>query len=222
MEIQWQGHACFKISIQKEKKEALKVITDPFSPEIGLKMPTVQADVLLISHDHSDHNYSQRVKGNPFLIKEPGEYEIKDVFFQAILSFHDHCQGKERGENLIFTIEAQNLRLCHLGDFGQKSLSEEQLEKIGEVDILFIPVGGIYTINGREAKEIVAQLEPKIVIPMHYFLPKLKIKLEKVEDFLKAMGQEKKEPIKKLKIEKKNLPQQETEIVLLKALSLQS
>lgn len=203
MEVKWFGHSFFQITT-KENKEKVSILIDPFSKDIGLSFPKVEADILLLSHNHFDHNNERDVKGNYFLIKEPGEYEIKKVFVQAIKSFHDDKEGKERGENLIFKILSEDISLCHLGDLGQKELTKEQLEELRKIDILMIPVGGIYTISGKEAKNIVDSLKPKIVIPMHYGLPKLKIKLQKVDEFLKLMGG-KKEEGEILKIKKSDL-----------------
>jgi len=218
MQINWLGHACFRILWAQNKHEPVRIVIDPFSEEIGLKLPPLEAELLLISHNHYDHNNIAKVRGNPFLIQEPGEYEVRDVFIQGIDSFHDDSQGKERGKNIIFTIEAEGLNICHLGDLGQKRLTDEQLEKIGNIDILMVPVGGIFTIDGRGAQDIISQIEPRLVIPMHYSLPKLKIKLDSLDKFLKVMGQ-KAETQKKLKIQKKDLPTEETEIVILEKAS---
>lgn len=190
---------------------------DPFEEKTGLKVPSFSADILLITHDHYDHNNASAVKGNPFLINGPGEYEVKGVFIQGIPSFHDDVQGKERGANTVYVIETENMRFCHMGDFGQNQLTDEQLEQIGKVDILMVPVGGNYTINSSEAQKVVGQIEPKIVIPMHYQLPKLSIDLDGVEKFLKAMGKNSIEPQDKLTIKNSALPKEkETEIVILK------
>ena len=214
MEIIWHGHSFFEIK-SKENKNQVKIAIDPFSDEIGLKVPKVEADILLISHDHYDHNNKSAISGNYFLIDQPGEYEVRGVFVKAIRSFHDKAAGKERGENLIFTIETEDLRVCHMGDFGQKELEEKQIEEIGGVDVLMIPVGGIYTISAKEAIKILEELEPKITIPMHYSLPKLKIKLDSVDKFLKSLGIKSLEPIKKLSIKKEDLSPEEAKIVLL-------
>lgn len=215
MQIFWIGQSCFKINLAQNNKETVRIIIDPFSEETGLKLPSLEANILLVSHNHCDHNAIAKVKGNPFLIQEMGEYEVKDVFVQGISSFHDDVQGAERGKNIIFTITAQGLNICHLGDLGQKELTDDQLEKIGPVDILMLPIGGIYTIDGKQAQGIIAQIEPKIAIPMHYSLPKLKIKLETLDGFLKAIGQKKIEAQKKLKIQKKDLLIEKTEIRIL-------
>jgi len=126
MEIIWHGHSFFEIK-SRENKNQLKIAIDPFSEEIGLKVPKVEADILLISHDHYDHNNKDAISGNYFLVDSPGEYEVKGVFVKAIKSFHDKVEGKERGENLIFLIETEDLRVCHMGDFGQKELEEKQI-----------------------------------------------------------------------------------------------
>jgi len=215
MNIIWHGQSCFQIIASRVKNNQVSIVIDPFSEEIGLRVPKLEADILLITHRHQDHNNIKAVPGGSFLIEGPGEYEIKNVFIQGITSFHDNSQGKERGENTIYTIEVEDLKICHLGDFGQKELTEEQLEKIGEVDILMIPVGGTYTISAKEAPKIMAQIEPKITIPMHYALPKLKVKLDPLDKFLKTFGIKNLEPVKKLSIKKKDLSPEEAKIVVL-------
>jgi len=210
MEIIWRGHAFFEI-FTKTKKIAI----DPFSEKIGLKAPKIKTDILLITHDHYDHNEKKIVTGDYFLIDKPGEYEIGGIFILGIESFHDNNQGKERGKNTMYLIEAEGLRICHMGDFGQKELTQQQKEKILPLDILMIPVGGIYTIGPKEAVEIINEIEPKIVIPMHYFIEGLKIKLAKVDDFLKIFGEKRINPIESLKIKKGEILPESTKIVLL-------
>jgi L-ascorbate metabolism protein UlaG (beta-lactamase superfamily) len=180
-----------------------------------LRLPKLEADILLVTHQHKDHNNIKAVLGDPFLIDGPGEYEIKDVFIRGIPSFHDNSQGKERGKNIIYTIESEGLKVCHLGDLGQKELTEDQVDIIGPVDILLIPVGGNFTISAKESAKILSQIEPKIIIPMHYALPKLKVKLDTSDDFLKAFGIKSLEPIKKLSIKKKSSDADEAKIILL-------
>lgn len=215
MFIYWHGQACFEIKSSANQAEKKVVVIDPYSQEIGLKLPSLTADILLISHNHPDHNNIKAVKGKPFVIEGPGEYEVKEVFIQGIAGSHGSFQKKELGSITIYTIETEDISLCHLGDLNQTELSSEQLEAIGQIDVLMVPVGGSWTINGQGAQKIVNQLEPKIVIPMHYKLPKLKAKLEPVEPFLKAMGQEDIQPQPSLKIKKQNLPA-ETKIIILK------
>ena len=216
MTIIWHGQSLFEITTSRGKNNQVNIVIDPFSQEVGLRLPKLEPNIVLSTHEHYDHNNVKAVGGNYFLIEGPGEYEIREIFIQGIPAFHDDLQGKERGKTTIFTIEAEELRLCHLGDLGQKELTPDQLEKIGEIDILMIPVGGNYTISGKEAVKIMSQIEPKIIIPMHYALPKLKVKLEGAEKFLKTMGIKKIEPVNKLTIKKKELAEEEAKIIVLK------
>lgn len=206
--LTWAGQSCFQISVSNGKDHSADVVIDPFDEKVGLKVPNFSADILLVTHDHPDHNSIKAIKGEPFLIQNPGEYEVKGVFVQGIDSFHDDSEGKERGKNTIYTIEAEDMRFCHLGDFGQKQLTDEQLEKIGEIDILMIPVGGTFTIDSSEAAKVIGQIEPKIVVPMHYGLPKLKYELDGVEKFLKAMGKKDVVSVDKLTIKTSALPKE--------------
>jgi len=215
MNIVWHGHSLFQIITNPQKNSPIKIIVDPYDKSTGLRIPRLEANILLITHQHNDHNNIKAVSGNPFLIEGPGEYDVKNVFIEGIPSFHDDSRGKERGENTIYVIESEDLRICHLGDLGQKELTEQQLEKIGDVDILMIPVGGIYTISAQEAGEIMSQLEPHITIPMHYALPNLKIKLDPISKFLKALGLKSLPPMKKLSIKKKDIASDEAKIIIL-------
>ena len=214
MHIIWHGQSFFQIQTSLIKGEQTTLAVDPFDETAGLKVPLVAADILLITHDHADHNNKKAIKGSPFLIEGPGEYEVKEIFVQGIPSFHDEEEGKKRGPNTIYTIDAEEMRLCHLGDFGQKELTEDQLEQIGDIDVLMIPVGGEFTIDAKGAAHVISQIEPKIVIPMHYALPKLKVKLDEVEKFLKEIGKKSVVPQPKLLIKKKDLPP-ETQVVVL-------
>lgn len=213
MKITWHGHSCFKIVTKNAT-----IITDPFNKDIGLKPPHYEADVVTVSHDHYDHNNVSTLRGAPFVITGAGEYELKGIVIYGINSFHDAKGGKERGLNTIYIIKAEDMRICYLGDLGQKELTDEQLEKIEEVDILMIPVGGVYTINSEEAAAIINQIEPRIVIPMHYKISGLNIKLQDVEAFLKEMGVEK-EMVEQLVIKKSDLPkEEEMKVVVMKVI----
>jgi len=225
MTIFWHGQSCFQIFARREKNNQVSIVIDPFDETLGLRVPSLSADILLVSHDRHDHNNLKAVSGltsasSPFLISGPGEYEVKEVYIRGISSWHDEKEGSQKdeplGENTIYTIEAEDLKLCHLGDLGQKELTADQLEKIGEVDILMIPVGGVYTISSKEAPKIMAQIEPKIIIPMHYQVPKLKIKLDGLDKFLKTMGIKSIESLNKLSIKKKDLSEEEIKIIVLK------
>ncbi|PIR72104.1 MAG: MBL fold metallo-hydrolase [Candidatus Nealsonbacteria bacterium CG10_big_fil_rev_8_21_14_0_10_36_24] len=216
MNINWYGQSCFQISSSQGKNNHVSTLIDPFEESIGLRLPRkLEADVVLITHNHLDHNNVKAVSGRPFIASGPGEYDIKGICIQGIPAFHDNVQGKERGRTTIYTIEAEEIKLCHLGDLGQKELTHEQLDKIGEVDILMLPIGGFFTIDAQEAIKIMAQIEPKIIIPMHYRIPNLKIKLDGLDKFLKIVGVKKIEPLSKLFIKEKDLPKEEVKIIVL-------
>ncbi|HEX9664750.1 MAG TPA: MBL fold metallo-hydrolase, partial [Patescibacteria group bacterium] len=134
MIITWLGHSAFKI----ESKD-ITLVTDPYDPKIGFKFPKITADIVTISHDHFDHAYAEGVAGEPFIIDSAGEYEIKEVFVMGLPSFHDKKEGADRGGNIIYKIELENITIAHLGDLGHV-LTDEQTEKLQGVDILMIPV----------------------------------------------------------------------------------
>ncbi len=218
MDIYWYGQACFKL-----KGKTASVIIDPYNPEFtGLKLPKeLQGDVVLVSHEHQDHNNWEAVTSSsgkkPMKFNDPGEYEVGGVVISGISSFHDDTQGSERGKNIIFHMMFDGLDIVHLGDLGQAKLTEEQIAQIGEVDILLVPVGGIYTIDAKVASNIVSQLEPKIIIPMHYKMEGLKFELAGVEGFLKEMGAEAVTVQPKLSIIKDKLPEEPQVVVLAKS-----
>ncbi len=213
MEIKFLGHSCFRI-----RGKSAVIVTDPYDPYIGFKLPKLTADIATISHNHKDHNYQEAVEGvsarkKPFVISGAGEYEVLGVSVFGVATFHDQSQGSKRGGNTIYVINLDGMRIAHLGDLGHK-LTEAQLEEVNGVDILMIPVGGTYTIDAKEAVEVVGQIEPKIVIPMHYHLPGLTIELAPVEEFLKEAGVGPVKALPKLTISKERLPE-EREIVVL-------
>ena len=208
MEIDWFGHACFRL----RGKEAT-VITDPYSKEIGLAFARPRGDIVTVSHDHPGHSFAQGVKGEPKVIAGPGEYEIKNVFVTGVPGAHDKKNGKDRGANTVYVIDMDGLTICHLGDLGHVP-NQTQAEAFGNVNILLIPVGGVSTINAGEAAEIVSMLEPQIVIPMHYAHADLKFKLDPVAKFFKEMGIKSSDAVASLKVTKDSLPK-ETQVVLL-------
>lgn len=191
------------------------MLIDPFSKDIGLRAPRLNADIFLVTHEHYDHNNLKDVPTAAFIIRGPGEYEKSGVYVEGITSFHDNVQGVQRGLNTIYVVRMEDMKFCHMGDFGQVKLTDEQLEAIGDIDILFIPVGGKYTINGGEAAAIVREIEPKIVIPMHYKIPELNIDVEPPQKFLKEMGI-KPEEVETYRIAAKNLPTEEMKLIIFK------
>jgi len=215
MQITKLGHASFKISTKTHTGE-VTIVTDPFDKQVGFKMPKTSADIVTVSHDHYDHNKVKEVGGEPFVVSGPGEYEIKGVFIYGIPSFHDKEGGKEKGVNTIYIIKLieEDITLAHLGDLGHV-LTSKQLELLENIDILLIPVGGTYTIGSKEAIEVIGQIEPRIVVPMHHDDKDIKIEgLGGIEPFCKEIGICS-ETMNKLKITKKDLPQEETKIVVL-------
>lgn len=212
MIITWQGHSCFKLQ-DKVGPDGITLITDPFNKEIGLKPPNCEANIVTVSHDHEDHNNVGTLRGNPFIIDCAGEFDVKGVFVEGIDSHHDDKEGALRGKNIIYRIEIDDISVVHLGDLGAV-LTDAQLEKLAGTDILLIPVGGKYTLDAKLAVEVISQLEPRIVIPMHYKTDDLKLDVDPVEKFIKELSIE---PTRedKLKISKKDLPQEDMELVIL-------
>ena len=210
MIIQWFGHSYFRVDTKN------KIIAiDPYSESsTGLKPSRFKADLLLITHQHEDHNNKSVIMGDPLALEGPGEIETGGIFIEGIHSFHDKKQGKARGVNTIYLIKSEGVTFCHLGDLGEKDLKEETLEKVANVDILLVPIGGNYTIDYEEAVSLINQIEPKIIIPMHYALPQLKIKLDPLDKFIKAISK-KPEVLDKLVIRKTQLPK-ETKLIVLK------
>lgn len=215
VDIYFHGQACFRV-----KGKSSSVVIDPYSSEFtGLKPLKAEADIVCISHDHKDHSEASVINGvdgkEPFVIAGPGEYEIGGVNIVGVSSFHDDKNGEERGKNTIYQVLIDELSIVHLGDLGQKKLTQDQVEILSACDVLMIPVGGVYTIDAKEALDIIAQLEPKIIIPMHYKLSGLKFDLADVSDFLKGMGKEQIEQQAKYSVSRDRLPEEVEVAVLL-------
>ena len=187
MQINFLGHASFKI-----KTKTATVVTDPFPDSIGIKFPKTTAEIVSVSHtQHDDHDNIDAVDGVKKVLSGPGEYEISGVSVLGFPSYHDDKKGEERGKNTIYVFEAEGFRIAHLGDLGHR-LSEKELEELGDIDILMLPVGGVYTIGPKEAAEIVRNIEPNLILPMHYKMPSLKEeafgKLETAKPFISELG----------------------------------
>jgi L-ascorbate metabolism protein UlaG (beta-lactamase superfamily) len=200
MEITWLGHSCFRL-----KGKQATVITDPFSPASGYTLGKVTAEIVTVSHAHPGHSYIQGVGGEPRILKSPGEYESAGVLTVGVHTYHDNEKGAQRGKNTAFVIDVDDVMICHLGDLGHV-LTAEQVAEIDGVDVLLIPVGGVSTIDAVQAAQIVRQLEPKVVIPMHYKTDALKRELETADRFLKEMGVKEAVPQPKLTVTKNSLP----------------
>ncbi|MEP7198719.1 MAG: MBL fold metallo-hydrolase [Chloroflexota bacterium] len=209
MEITWYGHSCFRL----RGREGI-VITDPFGKECGYEWPRPRADIVTVSHEHANHNQGDRVAGDPKIVHGPGEYEINNIFITGIGTFHDNKKGAERGKNTIYLIEFDDLKVCHLGDLGHVP-TETQAEALAGLDVLFVPVGGVTALHAAQAAEVVSQLEPRIVIPMHYQTKAFTGKLDDLDKFFKEMGLKTVEQQDTLKVTKNSLPE-ETQVVVLK------
>lgn len=200
MDIIFFGQSSFKL-----KGKTTTVITDPYESTSG-KFPKSEADVVTLSSKNIKKTV-EPIGGEPLILNGPGEYEVKEVKIVGVDSFADNKEGEERGKNIIYAITVDGLHICHLGNLGQDQLSTEQMEAIGAVDILLIPTGGVDTIDASVAAKISAELEPKIVIPMHYDGGGNE-QLDPVDKFIKEMGAEKTDPQPKFSIKKDRLPQE--------------
>ena len=208
MEINWRGHSCFIIK-GKEKT----ILTDPYHPDLGYCLGEPKADIVTLSHFHPGHSYIEGVANEPKQIKSPGEYEIGGTFITGVATFHDNKKGDLRGKNTIYIIEMDGITLCHLGDLGHP-LGLHSIEELGDIDILFLPVGEVSTIPVDTAVEIVRQLEPHIVIPMHYKTEAFTGDLGLVDRFLDKMRIRELEAMPKLSITSSSLPSSTQTVVL--------
>lgn len=217
MEIKYLGHSSFLI-----KTKNARLVTDPFDPKtVGLKFPKIEADIVTVSHQHQDHNQSQLVSSLPneekLLIDLPGEFEKKGVKISGYLTYHDAEKGKQRGENVIYRIEAEGISILHCGDLGE--IPDDQLiETLNGIDILMVPVGGFYTIDSTKAIELIKKVEPSLIIPMHYNHSRLNqeifTNLNDIDEFLKKGGWSVDKPLSKLIIKAEDL-EEEMRVVLL-------
>ncbi len=209
MNITWLGQATFVIECS-----AGTLVTDPYNPLLGRLPKGLAAAVVTVSHAHADHNYTKGVGGQPRIIEQTGNFSVGGFDIRGIASFHDDKQGKKRGSNVLYVIRAENMTLCHLGDLGHV-LSEQQVAEIGAVDLLMIPVGGFVTLGPEQAVEVVAQLRPKLVLPMHYKAKKSFIPLPfaGVDKFTSALAWDIEE-VDTLKIERATLDSVQPRVVV--------
>lgn len=208
MDITWFGHSCFRI----KGKEAI-ILTDPCPPATGYSSGKLQADIVLLSHAHPGHSYLDELQGNYKVIKGPGEYELKDIYITGIDAYHDDAQGKKLGKNTVYVIEIEGVTLCHLGDLGH-ILSPEVTGELGNVNVLFLPVGGHSTIGATAAADLVRNLNPGFVIPMHYKTADEKGDLDFPEKFLKEIGIKELAMQPKIVVTRTNIPSS-TQFILL-------
>ena len=211
MKIKWLGHACFLIT----SRDGVRIITDPYAVGEGINYSPIKetADIVVVSHDHDDHSNVSAVKGTPQVVKGSGIKTARGIQFRGIATYHDTSQGTQRGPNTVFCFAIDDIRLCHLGDLGHV-LSPRQVNEIGVVDVLFVPIGGFYTIDAPVASQVCDQLKPKIAIPMHFKTPDCAYPLAGVEDFLEGKKDVRQVENSEMDFEQERLPVA-TKIVLL-------
>jgi L-ascorbate metabolism protein UlaG (beta-lactamase superfamily) len=207
-EIKWFGHDCFRL----RGREAT-ILMDPVGKTTGYALPKQKADIVTVSHPHPGHNALGQVQDGYFLIDGPGEYEVSDVFIKGIRTFHDNERGQRHGFNTIYVLELEDLRICHLGDLGH-TLTEEQAELLDDVDVLMVPVGGGNALDSVGANEVIGQIEPRIVIPMHFQTAAGDTASDRVERFCKELGIENLAPQEKLTVRKGDLPDNVKVVIL--------
>ncbi|AKM84884.1 TPA: MBL fold metallo-hydrolase [Patescibacteria group bacterium] len=212
MDIKWIGHACFQL-----RGRDVSIVTDPFSSETGLNLPVLTADVLTISHNHFDHNYTAGVTA-AITFDTPGEFEFKGARIRGIRTFHDESGGAERGGNIMFLFVIDGLSVLHCGDLGHLP-DDALIDTLGDIDVLLLPVGGKYTLPVEAAVEFVRQVEPKIVVPMHFAIPGLKIDIAGAEQFIHQLGATARR-LSTLSINKATLPEEGTVVDILEPVAL--
>lgn len=218
-DIQYLGHSCFRL----RGRDGI-VLTDPFDRSVGLEIGKPTAHIVTVSHDHPDHANLAAVRpmrDKIFTIDGPGEYEVGGIMITGVRTYHDKKKGAERGFNTVYVIHLDDVVFCHLGDLGHE-LTTQQLEEIGNVDVLFIPVGGGETISAAEASGVIGQLEPRIVIPMHYAVSdqqNFMAELAPLEKFTHELGLKEIVPEERLTVTPASLPAEgeQTRVILMKA-----
>src|SRR5262245_32710765 len=202
LDVTWHGQSCFRL-----RGRWASVVTDPFPPWRGPRLK-LDASLVTVSHPHASHSHVQAVR-DAFVIEGPGEYEVAGVTVRGVPTFHDRQQGAEHGDNTVYVIELDDVRVCHLGDLGHP-LSDDALEALGNVDVLLVPVGGGAALDGAQAAEVVRQVEPRYVVPMHFGHPTIRSDLAPVDRFLKEMGVAEAEPQSKLNVQGSSSTEGET------------
>lgn len=209
VDIDWFGQSCFRL-----REGNFIIITDPYDKSIGYNLPRLRADIVTISHDAPGHANAAAIKGDPKVLMRPGEYEVKGVFLTGIQTWRGAgVAGEAKEENTVFVFEFGELTVCHLGDLA-RVMTQAQVESMPSVDILLVPVGGGGALDADKAAEVISQLEPSIVIPMHYRTDAVTLKLDPLSKFLKEMGVTEQAPQESLRVTKSTLPQ-ETQVVVL-------
>ena len=210
MEITWYGHSCFRLA----ERGMATVVCDPFDAEtVGYEPLKLKADIVTSSHDAPGHNYLSAVKGYSHAITGPGEFEIGSVFITGVQMDGQGKKAEEQPRNTLYVFDYMGITVAHLGDM-RSVPPQNEIESLGTVNIVLVPVGGGSGLNAAKAAEIVSLLEPNIVIPMHYSTPATKVPLDRLDKFLKEMGMHEAETVPSLKVTRTSLPD-ETKLVVL-------
>lgn len=214
MKIKWYGHAAFRITTDN----GIRIIIDPyesgaFGGALSYGKITDEADIVLSSHDHDDHNCTKDIKGTFTKIDKAGLYEEKGIKIKAISTHHDQSKGKERGDNLVFIIETDDLRVSHMGDLGH-IIERGTMDEIGRIDVLLLPVGGFYTIDANEASRVIDEIKPLVIIPMHFKTDKCDFPIAKVDDFIAGKEAVKAAKSSEIEITKSGLPSKPEIIIM--------
>ncbi len=184
MRLIWHMHSCFEVS------DEVTVVIDPHDGRsIGVKPPQLRADLVLISHDHFDHNAIRAVKGDYTVIRDVSPRTVKGVAIRGLTAYHDDVGGERRGKVNIFHFTVNGVRFCHLSDLGHM-LTPAQVQELGEVDVLFVPVGGVFTIDGAQAQRLVRAIKPKVAVPMHFRVGGLSMSIQNADAFLSGLPEE--------------------------------
>ncbi len=211
MKVKYLAHACFLITVE----DGIRIITDPYHTSEKLRYGEIEeaADIVTVSHDHSDHGNVAAVKGNPQVIKGAGSHKAKGIEFRGLATYHDTSRGGERGANTAFCFTIDGIRVCHLGDLGHE-LTEKEVAELGDVDFLLVPVGGFYTMDAAVASEVCDRIKPRVIIPMHFKTPKCELPIGGPEEFLKGKANVRRVGGSEVEFKKSELPEV-TEIVVL-------
>lgn len=208
MEITWYGLTCFRMI----ERGLAAILTDPYPPEVGVELPRTRADVITVSCENPSVGYTTGIRGPYQVFDGPGEYEVGGVFITGISTFSGKKE-KADGLNTIFSYDFDGLTVCHLGQLGHVP-KQSEVEDLGAVDVLLVPVGGGGSLTVPQASEVISLFEPSVVIPMYYKIPGLEIKLDGLNRFLKEMGLEKVKTLESVKLTRSGLSE-ETEVVVL-------
>ena len=210
MEINWHGLSCFRLT----ERGLATVVTDPYDhDQVGFEPLKLRGEIVTVSHDAPGHNFVTSVKGRSRVITGPGEFEIGGVFITGVQTNRRSKRLRDELRNTLYVFDYDGVTVAHLGDLN-KVPSQTEIENLGGVNVVLVPVGGGGSLNAAKAAEIVSLLEPGFVIPMHYRLPESGLKLDPLNRFIKEMGVGKVEPVPSLKVTRSTVPSEARVVVL--------